>query len=249
HTTKMEDPLVPATNGAAIGRSVSPAPPPTSTIDPQLIISYLESVLHVTLGASKEELQANNSFLSPENLPETLARCQRFASEAQVAIYVQQEALDTADGIQGDGDALVSTQSTYLLDSKLTYTPSTASCVAILKRPVPILPTVPISSQLSVINLPGAGASLATNPNAGSSTSPFEALHSLVHFALAPYFDACTKSQESNHAYTKHTDAESRTGIPGAKRRIAELELSLRNLQQNIDVPDLHLPIHPVIQA
>ena len=101
----MEDPLVPATNGAAIGRSVSPAPPPTSTIDPQLIISYLESVLQVTLGASREELQANNSFLSSDNLPETLARCQRFASEAQVAIYVQQEALDTADGVQGDGDA------------------------------------------------------------------------------------------------------------------------------------------------
>ncbi|THY74507.1 dynein heavy chain [Aureobasidium pullulans] len=245
----MEDPLVPATNGTAIGRPVSPAPPATSTIDPQLILSYLESVLHVTLGASRKELEANNSFLSPANLPETLIRCQRFASEAQVAIYVQQEALDAIDDIQGDGDALVSTQSTYLLDSKLTYTPSTASCVAILKRPVPILPTVPISSQLSVINLPGAGASLSTNPNAGSSASPFEALHSLVHFALAPYFDACTKSQESNHAYTKHTDAESRTGIPGAKRRIAELELSLRNLQQNIDVPDLHLPIHPVIQA
>lgn len=104
-TTKMEDPLVPATNGAAIGRPVSPAPPAISTIDPQLIISYLESVLHVTLGASREELQANNSFLSQENLPDTLARCQRFASEAQVAIYVQQEALDAADGIQGDGDA------------------------------------------------------------------------------------------------------------------------------------------------
>jgi dynein heavy chain 1 len=97
--------LVPATNGAAIGRPVSPAPPAISTIDPQLIISYLESVLHVTLGASREELQANNSFLSQENLPETLAQCQRFASEAHVAIYVQQEALGATSGIQGDGDA------------------------------------------------------------------------------------------------------------------------------------------------
>jgi dynein heavy chain 1 len=101
----MEDPLVPATNGTAIGRPVSPAPPATSIIDPQLILSYLESVLHVTLGASRKELEANNSFLSPANLPETLIRCQRFASEAQVAIYVQQEALDAIDDIQGDGDA------------------------------------------------------------------------------------------------------------------------------------------------
>lgn len=102
----MEDPLVPAMNGVANGRPLSPAPPSASTVDPQLIVSYLESVLHVTLGASRQELEANDSFLSPHNLQDTLARCQRFASDSQVAIYVQKEALDSAsDGVQADGDA------------------------------------------------------------------------------------------------------------------------------------------------
>jgi dynein heavy chain 1 len=103
----MEDPLVPVImNGAAIDQSLTPAPPLTSTVDAQIIISYLESILHVTLGASRQELEANDSFLSPQNLPETLVKCQRFASEAQVALYVQQETLDDAtEATQSDNDA------------------------------------------------------------------------------------------------------------------------------------------------
>ncbi|KXS20765.1 hypothetical protein M427DRAFT_130976 [Gonapodya prolifera JEL478] len=37
------------------------------------------------------------------------------------------------------------------------------------------------------------------------------------------------------------------SGIPAAKKKIAELELSLLNLQQNVDIPDVTLTIHPAI--
>lgn len=33
-----------------------------------------------------------------------------------------------------------------------------------------------------------------------------------------------------------------------AKKKIAELELSLLHLQQNVEIPETHLIIHPVIQ-
>ena len=38
------------------------------------------------------------------------------------------------------------------------------------------------------------------------------------------------------------------SGIPVAKKKFAELELSLLHLQQNVEIPETHLIIHPVIQ-
>lgn len=249
----MEDPLpVPGTNGTNSNGTITPSSPlplASSAVDPETIIQYLVSVLDVTLGASRHELETHDSLLSEQKRSETVARCQRFALEAQVALYVQKEVLDSTDRVEANGDGIITPQSRYTLTSEILYTPSTIACVAILKRPVPILPTIPLSSQVWTINLPGAGAALSTNPNATSNASPFEALHSLIHFALAPYFEACTRGNEANSTLGKQTDSESKTGIPGAKRRFAELELSLRNLQQNIEVPELHLPIHPIIQA
>jgi dynein heavy chain 1 len=37
-------------------------------------------------------------------------------------------------------------------------------------------------------------------------------------------------------------------GIPMMKKKFAELELSLLHLQQNVEIPETHLVIHPVIQ-
>lgn len=36
-------------------------------------------------------------------------------------------------------------------------------------------------------------------------------------------------------------------GIPNAKKKFAELELSLFHLQQNVEIPETHLLIHPLI--
>lgn len=120
--------------------------------------------------------------------------------------------------------------------------------MALLKRPQPIDPSIPITSQIQVINLPGL-ASLRTGPGHGSAVSPFEILHSVVHLALAPYFDAYTKGQENRTGIKSRVDGEARTGIPGTKKKIAELELSLLHLQQNIEIPELSLPLHDVVQS
>ena len=43
-------------------------------------------------------------------------------------------------------------------------------------------------------------------------------------------------------------NANSQPGIPMTKKKFAELELSLLHLQQNVEIPETHLMIHPVIQ-
>jgi dynein heavy chain 1 len=121
--------------------------------------------------------------------------------------------------------------------------------IALLKRPQPIDPTIPITSQVQIINLPGVATLNSTaNGQGGTSVSPFEILHSVVHLALAPYFDAYTKTQQTTNGVRGRSDVEAKTGIPVTKKRIAELELSLLHLQQNIEIPDLILPLHPMIQ-
>jgi dynein heavy chain 1 len=43
-------------------------------------------------------------------------------------------------------------------------------------------------------------------------------------------------------------DQDARTGIPLAKKKLAELELSLLHLQQNVDIPEISLHFHPAIE-
>jgi dynein heavy chain 1 len=94
-----------------------------------------------------------------------------------------------------------------------------------------------------------ASLDASTTGQDGTSVSPFEILHSVVHLALAPYFDAYTRTQQVTNGTRGRSDVEAKTGIPVTKKRIAELELSLLHLQQNIEIPELMLPLHPLIQV
>lgn len=66
-------------------------PPPNSlpAIDPTVVVQHLADLLEVTLGASAEDLERAGSLLSVSSRQETIQRCTRFASESQVALYVQ----------------------------------------------------------------------------------------------------------------------------------------------------------------
>lgn len=99
----MEGPLSPgATNGTS--RAPSPTPP---TIDPQIIVDYLEKVLDVNLGATERDLYAPGSFLSTDKRIDTLQRCTQFSKENQTVLYVVKErtaeaSIDGLDGTNGE---------------------------------------------------------------------------------------------------------------------------------------------------
>ena len=116
-----------------------------------------------------------------------------------------------------------------------------------IKRPQPIDPQIPLPSQIQVINLPGI-ATLSDTPTQGSAVSPYEVLHSIVHLALAPYFNAYTQGQKSLSGSNDRSDAEAKTGVPSTKKKWAELELSLLHLQQNVEIPELVLSFPDVVQ-
>ncbi|KAM3424381.1 Dynein heavy chain, cytoplasmic [Cercospora zeina] len=248
----MEDPLVQGVNGVANGTSTAPAPSGTTTaVDPQAVVSYLTSVLEVTLGATEEELRGTGSLLHEAVLEDTLSRCLRFAMESQVALYVLKQAGsasssdDKGNGTLANGDS-ESYQDTYVLSGEVSYSKRTIGCVAFLKRPTAIAHELPISKQVSVVNLtlPGLGGA----ESAGSTVSPYESLHAFVRGALTPFFEAAARGSDSAQEKPR-SDAEARTGISGARRKLADLEITLQNLQQNIEVEAPRLQIHEAVQA
>ncbi|KAJ5340789.1 hypothetical protein N7541_009913 [Penicillium brevicompactum] len=237
------------------------APEATALVDSGAVIQYLTEVLQVTLGAQKSELEGEGSLLSESRYNDTLQRCTRFASESQVALYVQKDIVAAEEtngeaedqgrplpvlrGVDDNDSDYTSTevvvQHVYNLSSDISSAPTTVASVAIIKRPVPIDPTLPMASQVQ---------HPSTMPPAQQGNSMhFQILHLLLHHGLSPYFEAYTRSLDTAAGTKSKTDTEAKTGIPGTKKRFADLELGLMHLQQNVEIPALNLPLHEVVQA
>ena len=90
----------PGANGHA------PSSNPVTTIDPNVVIQHLVDLLEVTLGASAEDLESSGSLLSASKQQDTVQRCTRFASESQVALYVQKDVI-LMEPTEGDSHTLI----------------------------------------------------------------------------------------------------------------------------------------------
>ena len=79
------------TSGANGHPTASIAP---AAISPEAVVQHLTDLLEVTLGASPEDLEGPDSLFATLRKQDTLQRCTRFASESQVALYVQKDIVD-----------------------------------------------------------------------------------------------------------------------------------------------------------
>ncbi|EGG11538.1 uncharacterized protein MELLADRAFT_46877 [Melampsora larici-populina 98AG31] len=123
----------------------------------------------------------------------------------------------------------------------------------------------PASNQLPIVSTASSTTELtkdtskeptSTATTATASSNPYEELHNLVHLAVAPFFDAYVNSKNrsknlsdggTNQSISNVADSDTKMGIPMAKKKFAELELSLLHLQQNVEIPEITLIIHPII--
>ncbi|KAI6101817.1 dynein heavy chain, N-terminal region 1-domain-containing protein [Pisolithus sp. B1] len=98
-------------------------------------------------------------------------------------------------------------------------------------------PLAPLATQLHILNL------------FSGEEMPYESLHAVMSCGVKPWFDVfatpkwvCKTCSNPFH-YSNHG-----SGIPMTKKKFTELELSLLHLQQNVEIPETHLIIHPIIQ-
>ena len=98
----------------------------------------------------------------------------------------------------------------------------------IVKRSDSIDVERPYSSQLCCINF-GEG-------------SPYDSMHAYLRSAMRPFFASYAKESSKS-------DRECDKIVPEVEKKMAELEMGLLHLQQNIGIPDITLPIHPTVQT
>jgi dynein heavy chain 1 len=85
-----------------------------------------------------------------------------------------------------------------------------------------------------------------------SQATPYDGLHSLVHWGVAPWFDSYVASKgnltDGTTAPKGKKGQDAQMGVPVTKKKFAELELSLLHLKQNVEIPEVHLSVHPAIR-
>lgn len=140
----------------------------------------------------------------------------------------------------------------YHLTSTLTYSPNQAATLALIKHVPTLDTTLPLSSQLHFLNLfgpastvsPSSSGALATTGSSSATSAAtngsqvYEGLHRLVHWGVAPAFEAFVESRNKIDAANgaavvgrrrgdEGKEADGKMGIPMTKKKFAELELSL----------------------
>lgn len=115
----------------------------------------------------------------------------------------------------------------YFISNEVHFTNPRYSSLVCVKRGAVVEADKSIHSQLRLINF--------------SEGSPYETLHSFISKSLAPYFKSYIK--ESGRA-----DRDGDKMAPSVEKKLAELEMGLLHLQQNIDIPEITLIIHQQVQ-
>jgi dynein heavy chain 1 len=243
----MQDrrPSSPAVDGAESPPTATPGP--RSQFDLTAFRKYLGQLLPLVIEADPADLE---SLFERSDFSE---RATRWANDLNAgALYVvkQREERDVdeqrgtysavqvprrADARRPCADDSLPDTFTYSLSSSLSYSPLQSATLALIKH-VPILDsTVPLASQLHFLNLFGPASSssgsnaLVAGASAGSVV--YEGLHRLVHYGVAPAFEAYVESKArkdaAGRAVEDSKDADVKMGIPMTKKKFAELELSL----------------------
>jgi dynein heavy chain 1, cytosolic len=97
----VASPLSPQDTGP---NGVSPSSAVFNAIEPSLVVDHLAAVVTIALGATRHDLERDGNLLSSASYADTLQRCSRFASDAQVAMYIQKELIPTTDAPDGPAD-------------------------------------------------------------------------------------------------------------------------------------------------
>lgn len=206
--------------------------------DVGLLRSYLELLLPVVLSASDRTI-TNTMFSRSSQWKETL---EAFASEPSIAVlYVNKIRAEVVmDDAEDDGKCYILPEEmnllltstsiamfTYSLSTQATYTPLHVSSIALIKRVSTLDSNRSLPSQLHLLSLFGPASAASTSmtmtngdlPNGNASTSvresPYEALHSVVHNVMAPWFDAYVLSKEGKEKVStsvKSKDADIKMG-------------------------------------
>nr|QVD39637.1 Dynein heavy chain, cytoplasmic [Schistocerca gregaria] len=208
---------------------IPPVSENVSIVDFSAFASYLKKAATILLPEDDDAMPpALNAALNDKSNQECI---QKFLSDSQVSIlFVQRISSKDDDNDQsGEGEGEDEKDAVaYYISNEVRFTNPKMCSFACIKRGAVIEADKSIHSQLRLVNF--------------SDGSPYETLHAFISKTMAPYFKSYV--QESGRA-----DRDGDKMAPSVEKKMAELEMGLLHLQQNIDIPEISLPVHPVVSA
>ncbi|PVV04132.1 hypothetical protein BB560_001375 [Smittium megazygosporum] len=248
------------------------------SFDTNILKEYILKLTPALLGGDGTD----DNILSIFVLPDATEKCKQYATDSQSSVlYVVKE----RESIQLSEELLEKPVQgvTYSVQLDLSWSQILMGAIAIIKS-VPLLdPHIPLAQQIQVINLPGPAikkslesqdktakeienfdSEIPNNYDSQSSPSqsfelesqtPYEALHSIIHYGLAPYFNSFIEARQKDQKLTSEFSSishkrdlkDSDSGLPLAKKRMAEFELALLQLQQHTEIPEPNFVINSVV--
>ncbi|XP_069984452.1 dynein heavy chain, cytoplasmic isoform X4 [Penaeus vannamei] len=182
-------------------------------------------ILRITSVMLEDDDEPSTELQSAFKNPHNIEMIRKFVTDPQTkSVLIQRCA--TKEETEEGGEVEEEKEVVYLISIGVQFTSIKMNSILCIKRGGVVEADKTISSQLRTLNL--------------SDGSPYETLHSYIANAVAPYFKS----------YVKESGKIERDGdkmAPSVEKKIAELEMGLLHLQQNIDIPDISLPIHPTV--
>ncbi|XP_049288218.1 dynein heavy chain, cytoplasmic isoform X3 [Anopheles funestus] len=151
----------------------------------------------------------------------------KFISDPQTqALYIQRNCFKDDENEPPTEGEEEKDSITYYFGNDVHFTNQRMASLVCIKRGGLIEADKSIHSQVRLINF--------------SEGSPYETLHAFISKTLAPYFKSYVK--ESGRA-----DRDGDKMAPSVEKKLAELEMGLLHLQQNIDIPEVTLNINSTV--
>ncbi|KAL7421138.1 dynein heavy chain [Cryptotrichosporon argae] len=235
---------------AAVVDDAGSGPSVALTFDVGVFRTYLAQLLQPVMSATRQELE-NSLFDDPGFEEKTV----RFATDAacQVVYITRERVVDVGPE---DTTAVAITYRLHLPPTP-GHSLNTLSTLALIKSSPTLDSLAPLGTQLHFVQLSSSSMPLLVDDATSSASTvvatpagtPYDGLHSLVHWGVAPWFDSYVASRGGDaDAAAPKKGGDASMGIPVTKKKFAELELSLLHLKQNVEIPEVHLGVHPAIR-
>eukprot|EP01112_Ceratiomyxa_fruticulosa_P003664 TRINITY_DN13980_c0_g1_i1.p1 TRINITY_DN13980_c0_g1~~TRINITY_DN13980_c0_g1_i1.p1 ORF type:complete len:292 (-),score=54.81 TRINITY_DN13980_c0_g1_i1:33-908(-) len=203
-------------------------------------IQYLLKLCPVVL--ETEEATLNGVLTSPDNL----GKLKRFCTEGKTPVFVIQKVTESSneDGERNANPALGRVDK-IIVDLEVQFLGDKVTTLIFAKKNSDSAlneagqSSRSIASQLQLINI-GEG-------------TPSEIMHNYMHNAFAPFFrDYVTRTGSKRQAKASSSTgntADKQGGLGVVNQKFAELELSLYNCQQDVQIQEVSLAIHPDVKT
>ena len=219
---------------------------PASIADHVAFINYLRQFIPALLDANLASLPELEKCFNEKSSIECI---KKFLGDGQCrTLIIQRFTLKDEEESEQNSDESVVSQ--FLISTEVNYTNPKCLSVQVIKRTAVVESDKKFHNQVRVISL--------------SDSSPYETLHSYVSNTLAPYFKSYIKRghMDSKPAADSKLSSGGSGDIPSGanqslyggdqfatqmEKKIAEVEMGLLHLQQNIEIPEINLVIHPTV--